>query len=73
MNDLITPIKARLSAMSQAEREAVANELGISFSSVQKIATGETTDPRYSTWSALAGYFGIACAVPREPTFCDGQ
>ena len=66
MNDLISPIRTRLSDLSQADRKRIADAIGVPFSTVQKIATGETGDPRLATWAALADYFGVACAVPRE-------
>lgn len=67
MEDLITPIRTRLALMTQAERKAIADETGVSFSAIQKIATGETPNPRIDTWATLAGYFGAVCAMPKTP------
>jgi predicted transcriptional regulator len=73
MDDLITPIREYLQAMTQAERKAFAESAGVPFPTLQKIATGETDDPRINTWAAIASAMGGVCAIPRAvppaPTF----
>jgi hypothetical protein len=64
MKNYTIPVKKRLAALTQAERAAVAKKLGLSFSTVQKIATGETPNPMIDTWIALVKYFGGIYAFP---------
>jgi transcriptional regulator with XRE-family HTH domain len=73
MEDLITPIRERLSGMTQSQRKRLSAVTGVPFHTIQKISIGETLNPRIDTWAKLAAAFGIACAVPREPSFCEDQ
>jgi len=66
MDDLLTPIRIRLRGMTQSEREDLARSLGIGFGTIQKIAMGDTENPRIDTWGALAKHFGIVCKVDRH-------
>lgn len=49
----LTQIKKRLAGMTQADRGLIAERVGLSFSAVQKIATGARKDIRVSTFLAL--------------------
>lgn len=66
MNDLVGPIRAKLFMMSQEQRKRVAAVVGLPFSTVQKIATGDTPNPRVDTWGKLASYFGVSCEVKND-------
>ena len=66
MDDLTGPIRAKLFIMSQEQRKRVAAVVGLPFSTVQKIATGDTPNPRVDTWAKLAAYFGMKCDLVRE-------
>lgn len=61
--NLANDIRARLKPMSYEERDAVAKATGVPFSTVQKIAIGQTEDPRVSTVEALAKYFGMTLEI----------
>jgi len=65
MDNLITPIREYLQAMTQAERKSFAKSAGLPFPTLQKIAIGETVDPRLATWAAIASAMGGVCALPR--------
>ena len=73
--NLIEPIRAFLAGMTQEQRRQVADACGVPFPTIQKIATGETPDPRVSTWAAIAEYMGAVCAIPKAsppaPNFKD--
>ena len=51
-------IRKRLAPLSWAELKELADDAGLPFHTIRKIASGETTDPRSSTVEALSEYFG---------------
>ena len=52
-NMTLAQIRKRLSRMTQAERADIAKRIGLSFSAVQKVATGHRKDVVLSTFLAL--------------------
>lgn len=50
-------IRQRLASLSWSQLETLADEAGVPFHTLRKIATGETRDPRMSTAEQLREYF----------------
>lgn len=51
--NVVETLSARLKAMTTAERQRVAEASGVPFPTVQKIAIGQTRNPRFNTVNAL--------------------
>jgi predicted transcriptional regulator len=57
-DDLLGSVKAKLPpANDRVALEALAEETGVPYHTLLKIAKGETTDPRVSTVQRLIHYF----------------
>lgn len=69
MHEVKEVVLERLRASSRAEVKEVAVAVGLSFQGLQKLRTGERTDPYFSTVAKLARHYHLRAD---DCTGCDG-